>query len=852
LAVALVFGQTVGHEFVNLDDGEYVSENPHLSQGLGAQGIAWTFTHSYAANWIPLTWISLMLDHQFYGLLAGGYHLTNVLLHAATAALLFLVLRRMTGRLWPSAFVAALFAVHPLRAESVAWVTERKDVLSGLFFMLTLAAYVSYVRHRPSLLRYLAMMVFFALGLMAKAMLVTLPFVLLLLDYWPLRRMAATAGKGEAIPGAGRAGRFFVVARLVVEKLPLVALAGACCLTTLWIQGNTLVPGEQLPLGWRMGNILVSYVTYLWQFFCPADLAAVYPRAGLDLPVANIFGAGLLLLGITAAVLRWRHRHPYLLAGWLWYLGMLVPVIGFVQVGLTSRADRFTYLPQIGLAIALAWGAADLCRSWSYRRWWCGIASALVLAILMGCGWRQTSFWRDSESLWTHALDCSSQNSVAHYNFAIVLTGRGQVEEAIAHYRKALALKPDYAEAHNNLALTLAERGEVDLALAHYGKALESKPDYAPAHYNLAVVLTSRRQLDLAIAHYRKAVDIRPDYAQAHNNLALLLAARGEMDLAIAHYQKALEVKPDYAEAHNNFGNVLAAQGQLDLAITHYQKALDVKPDYAEAHYNLGNALAGQGQTDLAIARYQKALDIQPNYAQAHNNLAVTLAGRGEVDLALAHYRKALAIKPDYAVAHFNLANTLAGRGRADLAVAHYREAVNIQRDYTEAHANLANALLALGRREEAIEHLRRVVELSPAAAMPRNDLGIVLAVQGRFDETLTQFRQALQIQPDCVEARTNLAWLRATCPKAALRNGREAIEHARRADQLCGGQRADVLGTLAAAYAEAGRFPEALAAARKALDLATRQKSPASADVLRKQIALYEAGKPFHEALPK
>ena len=366
-----------------------------------------------------------MLDCQVYSLNAGGYHLTNVLLHAATAILLFLVLWRMTGGFWASALVAALFAVHSLRAESVAWITERKDVLSGLFFVLTLEAYVGYVRRRFSLVRYLVVMVFLALGLMSKPMLVTLPLVLLLLDYWPLGRMALAAREDTPLLDNRRQGRCWLCLRLLSEKVPLLLLVVVSCALTIWSQGEALVPIEHLPLRWRIGNALISYVVYMGHFFYPVGLVVLYPRLDLDLPLWKIVGAFLLLLAITAVALLGRRRCPYLLVGWLWYLGMLVPVIGLVQVGVGAADDRFTYLPQIGLCLALVWSAADVCRSWPYRRWVCSAASALVLMVLMGCAWRQTSFWRNSETLWTHTLTCTSRNSDANYNLGIALVGQG-------------------------------------------------------------------------------------------------------------------------------------------------------------------------------------------------------------------------------------------------------------------------------------------------------------------------------------------------------------------------------------------------------------------------------------------
>ena len=370
LAVALVFGQTVRHEFVTLDDDEYVYENPHVLHGLNLPGITWAFTQRNI-YWGPTLWLSFMVDGQLYGPGPGGYHLSNVLLHAATAVLLFLVLRRMTGRLWPSALVAALFAVHPLRVESVAWVTERKDVLGGLFFVLTLGAYVGYARHRFSIARYAAVMVFFVLGVAAKPTLLTVPPLLLLLDYWPLGRVA-------------QSGRLSAFWRLTVEKVPLFLIMAACC--TLFVSGQTkaLTSAGQFSWSWRLGNAMISYVGYLGQSLYPAGLAVVYPRLGPSLPPGKLAAALLVLTAITAAALASRRRCPYFFIGWLWYLGMLVPTIGFVQFGVQTVADRFTYLPQIGLCIALAWGAADVFRRWPNRRWLYGIMSAVLLALLMG------------------------------------------------------------------------------------------------------------------------------------------------------------------------------------------------------------------------------------------------------------------------------------------------------------------------------------------------------------------------------------------------------------------------------------------------------------------------------------
>ncbi len=576
LAVGLVFGQTVGYDFVNYDDDVYVYKNPQIAHGLTFSGITWVFTHSHGANWHPLTGLSHMVDCQLDGLHAGGHHLTNVLLHAATAIVLFLVLRRMTGGFWPSALVAALFAVHPLRVESVAWISERKDVLSGLFFVLTLGAYVRYVRGPFSLGRYLLVAVLLTLGLMAKPMLVTLPLVLLLLDYWPLGRMTAGAWEDISVARGGRTDHFFFPQRLLLEKLPLLLLAVTSCLMTLWAQARASALNEQIPLGSRIANALVSYVAYLGQLFCPVGLAAHYPHPEGDLPVWEVMGALVVLACISAGVLAWRRRYPYVLVGWLWYVGMLVPVIGLVQVGKIAMADRYTYLPQIGLGIALAWGAIDVCRSWPYRRWLCGVTSGLVLAALTGCAWRQTSFWRDSETLWNHALACTSQAFVVHTNLGHALANQGRMDEAMAHYQKALEIQPNYVEAHNNLGYAFACLDRFDEAMAQYQEAVEIQPDCVEARYNLGNALARLDRFDEAITQYRKALDVRPDYAEAHNNLGYALANRGRMDEAMAQYRKALEIQPDYADAYYNLGDVSAARSLFDEAIRHYRKALDL------------------------------------------------------------------------------------------------------------------------------------------------------------------------------------------------------------------------------------------------------------------------------------
>ena len=864
-----VFGRTVHDDFVNYDDNRYVYESAQVARGLTLNGIAQVFIHGSYDNWDPLTAISHMLDCQFYGLNAGGHHLTNILLHTATAILLFLVLRQMTGVLWRSAFVAAVFAIHPLRVESVAWVTERKDVLSGLFFMLTIGAYVRYARRPWSPARYGLVVLLFALGLMSKPMLVTLPFVLVLLDYWPLKRFS-------------QPGNRLVPWRLIIEKIPLLVLSIALCVVTVLVEKNGIGSVETYPIHLRIGNALISYVTYMWQMIYPAGLAVLYPYPAHGLPVWEIITAILVLASVTAGVFIWRRTRPYLLVGWLWYLIMLVPVIGIVQVGLQARADRHTYLPQIGLYVLLTWGAADLCAGWRHRRVVLGGCSTIILVALIFCARTQASYWRDSESLWTHTLACTPDNYMGHYDLGNALLQKGNVDDAIAHfqralqikadsaevcydlgnallqkgnvdeaitqYQKALQINPDFAGAHNNLGNVLLKMGNVDEALAHFQKALQINPNSVEAHINLGNVLLKMGNVDEAITHFQKALQINPNSVEAHNNLGNVLLKMGNVDEAITHFQKALQINPDNAETHNNLGNALLKRGRVDEGIAHFQRALEINPGSAEAHYNLGNALLQKGRVDEAIAHYQKALEINPDNAETHYNLGNALLQKGRVDEAIAHYQKALEINPDSAEAHNNLGGALLPKGRVDEAIVHFQKALQLTPDNAEAHNNLGKALLQKGNVDEAIAHFQKALQLAPDYAKAHNNLGQALLQKGSVDEAIAHFQKALQISPDYAEAQNNLAWVLATCSQASLRNGKQAVELAQRANHLTGDGNPVVLGTLAAAYAEAGRFPEAVATAQRALQLAGTQSNTALADALRSQLKLYQAGLPFHQ----
>lgn len=772
----VVFGQTLRDEFVNFDDNNYVYQNPNVTGGLTLKGIESAFRHGEYDNWVPLTTISHMLDCQLYGLNAGGHHLTNVLLHITSAILLFLVLRQMTGFLWRSAFVAAVFAVHPLHVESVAWIAERKDTLSGLFFMLTLGAYVHYVRRPASVPRYLTVLFLFACGLMSKPMLVTMPFVLLLLDYWPLNRFS----KVESIPWLKN---FSVPTRLVFEKIPLLALSIASCISTFLIQSHAIQAFNNLPVTARMGNAPVACITYVWQLFYPTNLAVLYPYPRFGLPLWKPIVAVIVLIIISLGVFLWRRERPYLLIGWLWYLGMLVPVIGLVQVGGQSRADRYAYLPQIGLCLMVVWLAADLSASWRNRRLVLSSLAFGAIIVMVLSSRVQASYWRNSETLWKRALAVTPNNYASTYdNFGNALYHEGQVSAAIIEYEKALATDPADASSHNDFGNALYQEG----------------------------------QLDEAIAEYHKAVAINPNNAETYNNLGSVLAQKGQVDQAIIQFQKALAINPIFDQACDNLGSALAQKGQADEAIIEYRRALAINPNDAQTCYNLGNALAQRGQLDEAIIQFQKALAIDPNYAQACYNLAYALLRKGQMDEAIVQFQKVLAISPDDAQACNDLGNVLAQKGRLNEAVFQFQKALAINPNYAQACNNLGSCLLQKGQMNGAIFEYQKALALQPGFVAAQNNL-------------------------------TRIAWMLATSPNPTYRNGTNAIALAQQTDRLTGGNDPAMAATLAAADAETGNFPEAITNVQRALRLASSQNNPAMVTALQAQLKCYQAGTPYH-----
>ncbi len=512
-----VFGQTLGHDFVNYDDNRYVYENENISHGLSVGAVKWAFTHFDKDNWHPLTSISHTIDCQLFDLKPGGHHFTNVLLHSLAAVLLFLVLAQMTENIWASGFVAALFAIHPLHVESVAWIAERKDVLSAVFFMLTLGAYAHYAK-QPSVGRYITMSILFLCGLMSKAMLVTTPLVLLLLDYWPLNR-----GHRSQVTGQKET----TIGWLIVEKIPLFFLSAISSIATLFAQKNWEIRLDELPLTWRVANASRALVVYIWQMIWPANLAVIYPHQE-NLPLSQMIAALAFLIAVSVAVFLLRRKNPYLFTGWFWYLIMLLPVLGFIKVGGLAHADRYTYLPQIGLYVAGTWAVADLTKFRSAQR---GVVAVAAAALIVAFGWmagKQTTYWRNGETLWRHTIATTPNNDLAHFILADFLAQHQRVEEALAEYQAGLRIEPKNADGETSIANLLLQAGRGEEAVVHYQKALRLEPNSALAHYNFAVGLHRVGRLPEAIAHYKEALRIQPDYPDADYFLKQALQESGQ------------------------------------------------------------------------------------------------------------------------------------------------------------------------------------------------------------------------------------------------------------------------------------------------------------------------------------
>ena len=643
--ILAVYWKVQYHEFVNYDDGRYITENKHI-RDFSKENFIWAFTSSYAANWHPITWLSHMLDIRLYGLNPKGHHLTSLALHIANSLLLFLVFARMTGSIWRSCFVASLFAFHPINIESVAWAAERKNVLSTFFWLLTMWAYVHYIQKR-NLARYSTVVLFFALGLMSKAMLVTLPFVLLLLDYWPLKRFEIAHLKrifsGDTQNQIEYKQKLL---NLIFEKIPLLFLVVGSCIVTLSGQklAGAIVSIETVQTTTRISNALVSYLVYLEKMMWPKDFSVFYPYPFGESYMWKGLVSGFVLTGITIIILRLIKKAPYLSVGWLWYLGTLIPTIGLVQVGQQAMADRYAYVPLIGIFIIIAWGLPDLLQNYSFRKKLLSVLSGIFFSVLITLTSVQLQYWENSVKLFEHAIEVTDKKYPSfvgiYNNLGVVLNQKMKFEEAVVPLKSAVKLQPTYPEAHNNLGNALSGLNRFQEANISYKEALRLKPDYPEAHNNLANSLSKKREdLEEAIFHYKKAIQLKPEFYEAHFNLGVTLNKWNDSDQAIGHLQEAIRLEPNLPESHLALGNILSQKKKFKPAIDHLETIIKMDPNNAIAHNSLGSALGEQGNFKQAIAHFNTAIKINPHYVEAHQNLGTALSILDQSDKSVDHFK---------------------------------------------------------------------------------------------------------------------------------------------------------------------------------------------------------------------
>jgi len=775
LATLLVYFPVRNHEFLRIDDPEYVVQNTHVNSGLSLENIRWAFTSSHSSNWHPVTWMSHMVDCHLFGLTPGAHLMVNVGFHALNSVLLFGVLLHLTGALWRSAFVAGLFALHPLHVESVAWISERKDVLSTFFFLLTLWAYARYAARldgraeghkdakgrdggdqapnelseskRRAQAYYAMALLFFVLGLMSKPMLVTLPFVLLLLDVWPLNRLALS----PRTPKTGFGALWAESSGLVFEKTPFFILSVASCVVTLVSQrgAGAVVSLEQVSLVHRLENAALSYTHYLKSAVLPTNLAVFYPLPH-DIPAGGVVFSVVILVGITVFVVKqWRLR-CYLAMGWFWYVGTLVPVIGIVKVGEQAFADRYTYIPLIGVFIMVAWGVAEVAARGKPFRWLAPPAAAMALAGFGLLSSRQVGHWHNTRTLFEHADRVTRDNFMVKSVLGGLLREEGRLAEAKHLLLQGLQLAPGYANLNSDLGFVLIAEGAFAEAQARFEKALETAPDLAPARYGLG------------LCQFRQHC-----YAEAERSVAQVLKA-----------------SPADFKAHLLMALIHEAKREAREAEAEYRAVLRLKPGLPAALRGLGGLLLGAGKTAEAQELFRDAVRQEPNDIQGRNGLAASLARTGQIEAALEQYQESLTLRSDQPLTHCAIAELCGALGRTGQSIHHYREALRLQ-----------------------------------------SDLGAAL---------------------------NNLAWILATHPEERYRNGAEAVRLAQRACELVQNKVPLLLGTLAAAYAEAGRFEDAVKTAEQARDLARQQGLDEVAERNSELLTLYRYGRPCRQPVER
>ena len=680
IGIVVVYIKAQNFDFVGYDDELYVTQNHYVQKGISLEGLKWAFTTFHSGNWHPLTWLSHMLDCELYGMNPAGHHWTNIEFHIANTLLLFIIFFWMTGALWQSAFVAALFALHPLHVESVAWISERKDVLSTFFGLLSIAAYYNYVK-KSSVKYYILVIVLLSLGLMAKPMLVTIPFVLLLLDFWPLKRFQLQRNF-HLVPENKYSDATRKNNQIILEKIPFLFPVVISSIVTFFAQKSegAVKAIWALPMKYRIANAVVSYVNYVLKAIWPNKLAVFYPHPGNNLPLWQIAGAALLIVTACYCALRAAKKYPYILVGLFWYFGTLVPVIGLVQVGDQAMADRYTYLPLIGIFIIISWAVSDLFKKrlreqksevgeqrseissgvldhFNKRRFqkiFLGISAAILLGALSLKSFFQLNTWKNGITLFEHAVSITQNNYQAENNLGTAYSSKN-LDKALFHYKAALKIKPGYAAALYNMGTIYEKKGRPDEAINYYLKALQINPDYYGALNNLGLISYNQGAYDRAILYFKRALKTGSKKTDARLNLANVLFLQSKPDEAISQYQKILQIDSENTDAHINLAYVLSNQNKINEAVHHYNEALKIDPENAKAHYNLGDIYLNQGKKAEAFRHYVETIKLKPDNVQAYNKLGLILFQQGKFNKAKTLLLKAMQIDPNYSEARKNL-----------------------------------------------------------------------------------------------------------------------------------------------------------------------------------------------------
>jgi tetratricopeptide (TPR) repeat protein len=755
-----------------------------------------------------------MLDCEIYGLNPLGHHITNVLIHTVNGLLLFWLLTRITGAMWASAFAAAVFAVHPLHVESVAWLAERKDVLSGLFWLLTMLAYVRYAE-RPNFKRYILVALAFVMGLMSKPMVVTLPFVLFLLDWWPLDRLAWSPTATEKQQKPPTCYPKASLRRLVLEKIPLFVLSGISSVITIIAQksGGAVSTLERLPLNYRIANVFTSYIRYIGKMLWPSGLAVCYPHPRTGLSDASVVMCVMLFIVLTVLSIYIGRRRRYVAVGWLWYIGTLVPVIGLVQAGVQAMANRYMYISMLGLLIIATWSVKDLIANNRHWKAAAAVLAAIIISSAMILTRMQVKYWQDDMTLYAYALKVTENNALIENNYGSALFDAGRLNEAEQHFNNAIRIVPIFVGARNNLGKVFLRQGKANEAIACFNDVLRQNRDFAEAHYNLGRALVIQKKYDDAIKRFDKALSLDPNHLDAHYRKGLALMATNRPNEAIACFNDVLRQNGDFAEAHYNLGRALVMQKKYDDAIKRFDKALSLDPNYYDALYRKGLALMAANRPDEAIACFNDALRQNKDSAEVHYNLAIALGKQKKYDEAIEHLARVLQLNPMYPEAHNKIGFALQLAGRPDEAIKYLNEGLKINKDQ-ETYANLGSAYIQAGKYDLAIQNLTKAIEL----------------------------------KPDNIDVLNKLAWVFAAVDNTSIHNAQKAVEFAQQGCELTGYKDPMLLDTLAVAYAAAGRFDEAKATAEKALSIAKETGRENLAVEIQNRIKLYQANQRYRQ----